>query len=164
MDENSQAVGARVDRGVRRLSPLNLQGLLRREVFDYSPSPEEAKKKERKSAKYTHAYACPECDSLHRWEDDAEECCQGEASAKPADGDDYKTLCPVCGSQNDGAQDASDCCLWKDMDQPTRHAMADRVAQGSTWAHELGVWPPETPNVKLSGRRRRGARPGLRRM
>jgi hypothetical protein len=150
MGQSDQPLGLALQRGVRRLSPLNLQGLLRREVFDYSPSQEEAKKKERKSARYTHAYACPECDGLHRWEDDAEACCQGAKSVKPAKGDDYANLCPVCGSENDSAQDASDCCLWKDIDQPTRHAMADRVAQGSAWARELGVWPPETPNGQWS--------------
>ena len=135
------------ERGVRRLSPLNLAGILRREVVDYSPTPEAAKNKERKSARYTHAYACPECDDLHRREDDAEDCCQGDKDKTP-DVDSYKLLCPVCGSENDRAQDASDCCLWKDLDQPTLHAMARRIEDGSTWACELGVWPP---NEKLTG-------------
>ena len=135
------AVGSRLDRPVRRLSTLNLTALLRREVFDYSENPQEAKKAERKSARYTHAYECPECDSLYRWEDEAEDCCQG-AKAKAPDPHSYAQQCPVCGSDNETAAEASDCCLWKDLDIPTRHAIAQRVEAGSTWARELGVWPP----------------------
>jgi hypothetical protein len=121
------------------LSPLNLTALLRREVFDYSPSPEEAKKKERKEAIYTHAYACPLCDALYRWEQEAEGCCQPEAEKAPAE---YADACPVCGEAYESAVDASDCCLWKDLDALTRHAIAERVQAGSTWAAELGIWPP----------------------
>lgn len=142
-DTMDTAVGPRLDRPVRRLSPLNLTALLRREVFDYSPSPEEAKKKQRKSARYVSAYECPECSELHRWEDDAESCCQGDEGAKPASSGNYDaTLCPVCGSENEGAEDASDCCLWKDLDMQTRHALAQKVEAGATWAEVLGVWPP----------------------
>lgn len=144
-EQDREAVGPRLDRVVRRLSPLNLTALLRREVFDYSRDPEQAKKNERKSARYVSAYECPMCQALHKWEDDAEECCQGAEIAeiaKPASSDDYAALCPVCGSENEGPQDASDCCLWKDLDSETRHAIARRVENGSTWARELGIWPP----------------------
>ena len=136
---------APLERRVGRLSPLNLTGLLHRE-FDYSPNPQAAEKKKRKSARYVSAYACPVCDDLHRWEDDAENCCQAGAEKEPS-ADEYKTLCPVCGSENDSAAEASDCCLWKDLDQHTRHAIAQRVEQGSTWARELCVWPP---NVEVN--------------
>ena len=144
MSEQKQgALGAPTGQRVARLSPLNLANLLRREVFDYSPTAEAAKKKEREPAKHTHAYACPKCDQLHRRERDAEECCQGPVGTKPADDDNYACLCPVCGSENESPEVASDCCLWKDLDAPTRHAIATKVEQGSTWARELGLWPPK---------------------
>lgn len=134
-------VGSPVDRGVGRLSPLNLTALLRREVFDYEASPEEAKMAERKIPRCVLAYECPECEALYRWEDVAEECCQA-AKEKAPDPHSYAQQCPVCGSDKETAEEASDCCLWKDLDIQTRHALARKVEAGSTWARELGVWPP----------------------
>lgn len=88
---------------------------------------------ERKQSTVTEVvmYRCNECDELHDWESDAEECCATEvtASAKPN--------CPVCDSEYSDHREASDCCLWKDLDAPTRWAMADAVDAGSTWANEL---------------------------
>lgn len=128
-----------------RLSPFNLQGLLRRDVFSYEnglPKPESEKPK-RQGANYVSAYECPKCDELHRHESGAEDCCQGFEDEQAEAPDAYALTCPVCGEVAGDAQEASDCCLWKDIGQETRHAMAHRVKGGSTWARELGVWPPE---------------------
>lgn len=122
-----------------RLSPLNLSGPMARE-FGVADAEVETKAVPRKSARLVTAYACPICESLHTWEDDAEECCQGEATPRAAAAA-YQSQCPVCAANYETAEDASDCCLWKDLDLPTRHAMAAKVQAGSTWARELGIWP-----------------------
>lgn len=125
-----------------RLSPLNFRNLLEREVFSYAPEPEMKEDGgKRMSARRVHGYECPVCGDFGYDKEEAEECCQGPAG-DPTKDDEYAKLCPVCGLEGYSAIDASDCCLWKDIDQPTRHALAGRVEQGSTWARELGVWPP----------------------
>jgi ssDNA-binding Zn-finger/Zn-ribbon topoisomerase 1 len=90
---------------------------------------------ERKKSRYTEVtmYRCDECDELHDWEDDAEECCAKDV-AKTSE---TEPNCPVCNSEYSDHRQASDCCLWKDIDAPTRWAMADAVDAGSTWAVEL---------------------------
>lgn len=123
-----------------KLSPLNFRSLIAREVFSFEPeSPNIAPDQGRKSARRVSVYECPICDERHDWEEDAEDCCQDEKTPEPAV---YASQCPVCGEKYESAVDASDCCIWKDVDQTTRHAMARRVEGGSTWARELGVWPP----------------------
>ena len=77
-------------------------------------------------------YRCPECDTLHDDEDDAEDCCKiTEGQAR----------CPVCDEKYESHRSAADCCLWKDLDAPTRWAIADAVEAGSDWVTELGIAP-----------------------
>jgi hypothetical protein len=139
--------GTALKRRVRGLSPLNLQGLLRREVFEYGPEPSnppQAGKKQSRHAYRVTMWACPDCDDRYESEEDAEECCASPDEAPLDDHQRYTQLCPICGATADGAADAADCCLWKDLDQDTRYAIARRVEDGSTWARELGVWPPNS--------------------
>lgn len=77
-------------------------------------------------------YRCNHCDELHDWEEDAEECCAKDLP--PGAGDPN---CPVCNCEFSDNREASDCCLWKDLDAPTRWAMADAVDEGSTWTEQL---------------------------
>lgn len=123
------------------LSPLNFSGLMARE-FCVADAEVETKTATRKIARLVMAYACPLCSSLWDGEDEAEECCQGAETPRNAFAS-YEQQCPVCAQKCESAVDASDCCLWKDLDQQTRHAMAARVEAGSTWARELGIWPPK---------------------
>lgn len=79
-------------------------------------------------------WRCPVCHELHDWEDDAAECCADEEEVL---GDGRETICPVCRTNYSEHRDAADCCLWKDLDQQTRHRIADAVEAGSTWKKEL---------------------------
>ena len=118
------------------ISPLNRFGIAGRMQISGA---EEAKPKRR--IEEVVMYRCPECGELHEWEDDAEDCCK-EAAAPANEAD--TTNCPVCGKKYLSHRDAADCCLWKDLDAPTRWAVADAVEAGSEWVTELGL----TPNSK----------------
>lgn len=111
------------------LSPLNFRNLVDR-AREQNTYPPEAKTKRRA----VQVWMCSECSDVHDWEDDAEECCA--PSKHP---EDAPTDCPVCGKEGYSMRDAADCCLWKDMDAATRHAAADRVEAGASWAEVLGI-------------------------
>ncbi len=91
-------------------------------------------------------YRCPECRELHEREDEAEDCCNETAASENGAN---PTNCPVCGEMYQSCRDAADCCLWKDLDAPTRWAIADAVEAGGEWTTELGL----TPNAKVKGGR-----------
>lgn len=123
-----------------KLSPLNMHGFIAAQrglYFEYVPP---VLTKARPFAKRVSAYECPDCGDLHRYEMDAEECC--EASMREpltAHGPEMNCKCPVCATPAFDNFDASDCCLWKDLDQPTRWKMAEAVDAGSTWAEQLQI-------------------------
>lgn len=120
----------------QKLSPLNadrFRTLLL--LAGGSDAPDLVKPRQR--AERAWGWHCPICGDFHEDEDDAEDCCQGpEPETKsnvPLD-----VACPVCGAMHPEHRVAVDCCLWKDLDAPTRWALADRVEAGiSTWADEL---------------------------
>lgn len=116
-----------------QLSPLNRFGItapMQMAAVDEEPT------KGRRRIEEVVMYRCPECLKLHKWEDDAQECCEEkkEAVTRGAGAN-----CPVCGEKYITHRDASDCCLWKDIDALTRWAIDDAVEAGSEWATELGL-------------------------
>lgn len=116
-----------------RLSPLNFSGLIARQMGNGEGEPP-AKTKSTRRIEAVTMYRCPECLDLHDWEDDAKECCDDTpVEAKHA------TACPVCGAGYDLHRYAADCCLWKDLDAPTRWAVADAVEAGATWLEALHI-------------------------
>lgn len=116
-----------------QLSPLNFRGLI--DTMGIVLVGRDAKIKERTRLEPIACWRCPECDHVHRDEDDAAECCAdvGVKCAPTSMG------CPVCAQECDSHRDASDCCLWKDLDAATRHRIADAVEAGSTWTEKLGI-------------------------
>lgn len=108
-----------------QLSPLNFSGLLCN-----LREPEHDKLARRYEA--VTMYRCLTCDETHDWGSDARLCC-------PPGSDEEDPKCPVCAAEFTEHRDAADCCLWKDLDAPTRHRIADAVEAGSTWAAELKV-------------------------
>lgn len=113
-----------------RLSPLNFSGLMARQCGNGEASPEKSKR----HIEEVTMYRCPDCRELHEWEDEAEECCKDEPAVIAWSAD-----CPVCGERYEEHRMAADCCLWKDLDAPTRWAVADAVEAGSTWVEALQI-------------------------
>ena len=117
---------------VKRLSPLNLRGLLATlGMAEPDARPMGALHRRRP----IECWRCPECLDVHDDEDDAAECCK----PTPAEADASSRKCPVCGTAHDSHEAAADCCLWKDFDAPTRWRMAAAVEAGSTWSEQLGL-------------------------
>jgi hypothetical protein len=146
-----------------RLSPLNFSGLIALANTPLYERPEDhpARKaldgrQPKRSA--IECWKCPDCAEVYDDEDEAVECCrdddhlhtlhdQDEAVECCRDDDHLHTLhdqdgvslCPICASSNTDARQASDCCLWKDLDAPTRWAMADQVEAGASWVDLLQI-------------------------
>jgi hypothetical protein len=116
---------------MHKLSPLNLSGLVARARADESVDG----KPQKSRAEAVTMWRCTECDEVHEWKSDAEECC--DPAGKPAGSGPVS--CPVCGNRFDAHRDAADCCLWKDLDAITRWRVADAVDAGATWAEALGL-------------------------
>lgn len=116
-----------------RLSPLNFRGLLATMGLDGADANDKRRKTTHRAA--IQCWKCPECFDVHDFEDEAEDCC-AELEKKSAADD---AACPVCAEAAKDHRDAADCCLWKDLDAPTRWAIADAVAAGGSWTEALGV-------------------------
>ena len=120
---------------MNRLSPLIRAGLnftalvagqAGRPVEAKHPAPEEVT-----------AWECGVCGDLHKWEDDAHDCCAPVALKGCLDQQD-SVRCPVCGQGSPDHRHAADCCLWHDLDAPTRWRIADAVEAGDkTWAEAI---------------------------
>jgi hypothetical protein len=83
------------------------------------------------------AWECGVCGDLHKWEDDAHDCC-APAALKGCHDQEDAVRCPVCGGANPDHRHAADCCLWHDLDAPTRWRIADAVEAGdATWADAI---------------------------
>lgn len=125
------------------LSPLNFAGLIARSS-DFPPAPGskwtiKPAKKTRVAIEVT-AWKCANCDELHEYESSAEDCCGDEDDEDSASAhEEGSSDCPVCGLGYAEPRVAADCCLWKDLDAPTRWAMADAVEAGSTWQEQLAL-------------------------
>lgn len=119
-----------------QLSPINLRGLLARVICEADSAPQGTPRpSERRRA--IECWRCPECQEVHDYEDDAEQCCAASIAAEAQGG----PTCPVCSETYTTHRDAADCCLWKDLDAPTRWRLADAVEAGSTWLEQLKVAP-----------------------
>lgn len=123
------------------LSPLNFAGLIARNS-DFPPAPggkwaKPTPKKKREPIEVT-AWRCPSCEELHAWEGEAKDCCADEDEDSTSH-EEGSSDCPVCGLGYPEPRVAADCCLWKDLDAPTRWAMADAVEAGSTWQEQLNL-------------------------
>ena len=116
-----------------RLSPLNFRGLLHTMNIVGEPGPPENPARSTLKRQAIACWRCAECDDIHDWESDAEECCAAE-DAKEAPS---APACPVCAEKYDTHRGATDCCLWKDIPAQRRWQMADAVEAGSTWADQL---------------------------
>lgn len=122
-----------------QLSPLNLALLVANDQLDAEPAPVKSLRK--KTVESVHCWRCVECCELHEFLSDAEDCCAEEwIKAGPS-----FAQCPICatdhGNHSDSWRLAADCCLWKDLDAPTRWAIADAVEGDSTWAEQLQASP-----------------------
>jgi len=123
---------------MNRLSPLTRAGL----QFTAMVAAEAGRTVEKPHPRPVdvRAWECGECGSLHRWEDDAFECCapagvRGLGDKTP---NEDAILCPVCADPCCDHRDAADCCLWHDLDAPTRWRIADSVEAGdATWAEAI---------------------------
>lgn len=111
------------------LSPLNFQRFV---TTAHLVLADEAKGTEKRKPEQVIAYRCQECEELHEFKADAEDCCPPEELSQ-------KWVCPLCSADHSEPRLAADCCLWKDYDAPTRWRMADAVEAGSNWAEQLGV-------------------------
>ena len=128
------------------LSPLNTRGLLHTLgllIPGSGPSQEQQPATSRRR-KAIECWRCPECDAVHDWESDAEECC---APVIGLHDQEAAIQCPVCAQEYASHRDAVDCCLWKDMDAPTRWTLADAVEAGATWAEALAAYM--LPKVRI---------------
>lgn len=131
-----------------RLMPRTLDGIMARALADaqkkHSPEAIDAAKKAARKERLQSVvmvirYVCPDCDEEYECREAAADCCAKD-DVKPSPPEpEYGFPCPVCGEKYDDPHAAADCCLWKDLDAPTRWRMADAVADGSTWAAELGI-------------------------
>lgn len=120
---------------VSRLSPLNFKGLIDTHRAHLAATPNESRNRARNRVE--QCWRCTECSTVHDWESEAEDCCAGKTRGAPFSNE---RACPVCRSTDViSFRDATDCCLWKDLDAPTRRALADRVEAGATWADALGM-------------------------
>lgn len=118
-----------------QLSPLNFRGLIDTLGVVVPTDDLQSKRKYVAKRKALQCWRCPECNEVHDWESDAEECC-----AEPEGNPPHAAMsCPVCSQKAESHRDATDCCLWKDLDGPTRWAMADAVEAGGSWASQLGL-------------------------
>lgn len=115
------------------LSPLNYSGILGL-LNAAANEPKDAPKRYEEVTKYV----CLACRCEHDYRYEAERCC---ADFWHINDCDPLAACPVCNTFHTDHRAASDCCLWRDLDAPTRWAIADRVEAGSTWAEELGIVP-----------------------
>ena len=114
-----------------QLSPRNFRGLLHTMNIVGEPvAPEQPTRNRRRAIE---CWRCAECEEVHDWESDAEECCVAE-DAKEAPS---ATACPVCAQKYETHRDASDCCLWKDILAQRRWQIADAVEAGGSWADQL---------------------------
>lgn len=118
-----------------QLSPLTKIGVVQTFRKTEQEASTTARLRGHNTAERVVMYRCPICDELHDDEFDAEECCP---LPKQTDGI-HANKCPVCGETYNSARDAADCCLWKDLDAPTRWALADRVEAGNEWSRELDL-------------------------
>lgn len=111
-----------------QFSPLNFCGLIQNvsQTGDITQSVKNGLVREIEIIKYE----CCSCAEQYDAKEDALECCHDVQRT---------TDCPVCNSACRDHRDATDCCLWKDLDGPTRWAMADKVEAGSTWAEVLNI-------------------------
>ena len=85
-----------------------------------------------KGGSYSVVYQCDNCEEVHDFESDAEECCSDEGTLGAS-----SQCCPVCGEDGGDYRDAADCCLWKDLAAPARWRIADAVEAGSTWQEAI---------------------------
>jgi hypothetical protein len=127
-----------------RLSPLNFSGLIALANTPLYERPEDhpARKaldgrQPKRSA--IECWKCPDCAEVYDDEDEAVECCRDDDHLHTLHDQDGVSLCPICASSNTDARQASDCCLWKDLDAPTRWAMADQVEAGASWVDLLQI-------------------------
>jgi len=113
------------------LSPLNFRGLLHTMNLVGEPgAPENPTRIKRRAIE---CWRCAECQDVHDWESDAEECCAvADAKAAPS-----VPACPVCAQKYETHRGASDCCLWKDLPAQRRWHMADAVEAGGSWVDHL---------------------------
>lgn len=117
------------------LSPLNRAGLHLTQLIE-SDTGRPIEEKHQGPCVVT-AWECGECGDLHRYQEDAFDCC-APAPLKGLHDQDVVVLCPICRSGHSEHRLAVDCCLWKDLDAPTRWRIADAVEAGSTtWAEAL---------------------------
>lgn len=120
---------------MNKLSPLTRDGLkLTALITDLRGVPLESKHPGPASV---IAWECGVCGDLHRWEDDAHDCCAPD-ELQGGSHEDAAAQCPVCGNAAASHRDAADCCLWHDLDAPTRWRIADAVeACDLTWAEAI---------------------------
>lgn len=125
-----------------RLSPLNLRGLLTAQGLLIAGAPTAhaagANGKAPRPREVT-MFRCGTCNDLHDEYEEAEDCCAPLAASGLPVRDDNPNACPVCAAEYGNTREATNCCLWKDIDAPTRYALADRVEGGATWPEALGI-------------------------
>lgn len=98
-------------------------------LLDSAPAGQESRLKRRSRVEEVTRYLCTVCDEVHEKRSEAEACCAPAVAGANS--------CPICNGNAVSPRHAADCCLWKDLDAPTRWAVADAVEAGSTWAEEL---------------------------
>lgn len=119
------------------LSPLNLSRLV-----DRLPILESNRDEDESGSGFTEVvqYRCNACMTMHDDEDDARNCCSP---------DDDMDFCPICGSEAPDVQAAASCCLWKELDEPTRAALARAVEGGMRWSQALKPYLPEHIQARI---------------
>lgn len=123
-----------------KLSPLNLIGALHTLglviVGRDATAAGSASADPRMRNRAIECWRCPVCHDVHDDQTDAELCCAPKLGLHH---EESAVQCPVCAEEHGTHRDAADCCLWKDLDAPTRWAVADAVEAGTPWAEALGL-------------------------